>query len=115
MTSDITNDEKIAIMNRTVDWLEAHPEQAIRGAMAKDISGNHCLPFDEDAVCFCFVGRLAVEAGIHGQDTGDFKIDVEHWLSSLRASRGALQSRNDSNPNHGRRFHSLRSYIEQLG
>lgn len=111
----ITNDEKIAIMNRTVDWLEANPDNAIRGAMAKDKHGNHCSPFDPRATCFCFVGRLALNADVRGQDTGDFKIDIEHWLSSLRASRGDLQSRNDGNPNHGRRFHSLRSYIEQLG
>lgn len=113
MTQVITNDEKITILHRTLDWLEAHPERAIRGAMAKDAEGDHCLPFDPEATCFCFVGRLSVEADLRGQVSGDFKLDVQEWLEPLNVTRGGLQSRNDSYFDQGIRFKALRSYIEQ--
>jgi hypothetical protein len=49
--------------NAAIDWLEAHPERHISGALARDVDGRGCSPVAPRAHCFCITGRIAHDLG----------------------------------------------------
>lgn len=106
--------EKIAILRRTADWLEANPEKALRGSLAQNDKLLARLPSDADATCFCFVGRLVVEAGIGSDDDLSYRTNVRDWLAPLGSTPGSFYNRNDSHFTLPARLRALRGYIDRL-
>lgn len=52
-------------LQRAADWIMSNPDKHIAGTMAMDELGDVVMPLDPKAVCFCAMGRLALEAGVH--------------------------------------------------
>jgi hypothetical protein len=50
---------------RAADWLEANPDKHITGDLATTDLGTPVSPTSSRATCFCALGRIAKEAGVH--------------------------------------------------
>lgn len=110
-----TNEEKIATLHRTLDWLEANPDKATRGQLARDAEGDACDPHYPEAVCFCFIGRLVVEADIKRPSYfGTYSDGVEAWFEPLGATYDLFMIKNDRTMNKEKRFKTLRKMIGEL-
>lgn len=112
--TDLSPAEKIAILRRTADWLEANPEKALRGTLAQNDLRLPRSPLATDATCFCFVGRLIVEAGIRPDDDLSYRNNITDWLAPFDASVGSFYTRNDSYFKLDDRVRVLRQYIAFL-
>lgn len=106
--------QRIVILERTLAWLEANPHRAITGALAIDKFGAATRP--KWGECFCFLGRLCVEAEIDLElsPRGDaFIIDpLEQWLEPLGVCTEQFVAANDGSRNRQKRFDELNYLIE---
>lgn len=109
MTCDIKA-SRIDALNRTIDWLEAHPDNAITGHMATNKYGHSVRPHDPEATCFCMLGRLCVEAGIRPLDNS-LTDAMREWLEPLAARPRDLYHINDGTEDFHERIDALRSYV----
>lgn len=111
-----TFDERIAVMQRTLGWLETHPHNAITGFLAADNLGFPVSPHSEKADCFCFLGRLAVEAAIPLEPgplgKSFYSGPFEAWLAPLGLTTGTIIAHNDGSRGVQKRFADLRHLIE---
>lgn len=112
MTATQTPAEKTALLYQTLAWLEAHPDKAIRGALAINAEGEGVRPQNPNAECFCFLGRLCVEAGPEAHLTTNGAL--REWLADLDASPTILSFVNDSYSDTETRFHHLRYMIDNI-
>ena len=108
--------QRIVIMKRTLDWLERYPRRATHGSLAVDDDGFPVLPHNPQAVCYCYLGRLCVEANIKLEmsPAGDAIIvnPLENWLEPLGVSTDQLIAANDGNRDKNKRFADLRLLID---
>lgn len=106
---DMTPVQKVKVLRDVVDWLENHPDKAIRNEPATDFSGFPCDPRTPGAHCFCFIGRLQHITGL-----SPFYALTEGlplWLSDLDCNIKTLIEINDSNEDVTNRVAALRAYI----
>lgn len=109
--------DRLAVLRRTLDWLEANPDRAIAYDMALDADDRQVNPDDPNAKCFCFAGRLCVEADVklRRSDNGDFDLSpLRDWIVPLPTTVGALISCNDSAEDMEQRLVNLREYLDML-
>lgn len=48
-----------------IDWLEANPEKQLTGMFAATADRRYVRHRDPDAACFCVLGRIAKDVGLH--------------------------------------------------
>lgn len=113
MTEIITHADRITTLHRTLDWLEANPEKATRGQLARDEDGYACDPHGPEADCFCFIGRLIVEADIRLNETG-YGDGVVGWFKPTGARYDRFMGENDRIASKELRFQTLRAMIGNL-
>lgn len=61
---DHTRAQRIALMHKALDWLDANPDKHISGTLAENSDGETVEPNSEEAVCFCVLGRMVVEGNL---------------------------------------------------
>lgn len=103
--------KKIDKLYDTLDWFDEHPERSITNRMALTGDGVPCDPFDLNAHCFCFAGRLAVEADIRQPHLLGHEIGM--WLATISGSFYIMTRLNDSTDLEDR-FIRLRHYVDGL-
>jgi hypothetical protein len=54
----------VEVTRRAVAWLQKNPDRHHKGDFALTKNGNRTLPTRTTAYCFCFLGRVAKEAGL---------------------------------------------------
>lgn len=106
----MTPTEKLALLYRTLDWLEAHPDRAIMNNEATTHYGSTCDPLSNLAHCFCFIGRLQKETGV--ASTTSYFSD---WLDEIGTYPSAFITINDQHAIPAERFAELRTYINDIG
>lgn len=113
MTDQLNNDDRYAIMERTIDWMDENPERAIMGALARTEDGRATDPRDPEATCFCFLGRLCVEANLP-RTTILNAVALERWLMPLPTTTVALVSINDGCIDIDTRIKELRDHVHTM-
>lgn len=61
---DHTRAQRIALLHKALDWLDANPDKHISGTLAENSDGETVEPNSEEAVCFCVLGRMVVEGNL---------------------------------------------------
>ena len=61
---DHTTEQRIALLHKALDWLDANPDKHITGTLAEDENGKSVEPDSPDAQCWCVLGRMVVEGGL---------------------------------------------------
>lgn len=113
MTTRLTKDDRYAIMERAIDWLDENPERAIMGALARTEDGRATDPRDPAATCFCFLGRLCIEADLPRQSYQNQYL-LEVWLLPLPTTTNKLASINDGCIDIDTRVKELREHVHML-
>lgn len=61
---DHTRAQRIALLHKALDWLDANPDKHIAGTLAEDGEGNTVEPDAPEAQCWCVLGRMVVEGNL---------------------------------------------------
>lgn len=61
---DHTRAQRIGLLHKALDWLDANPEKHTFGALAEDQHGKSVEPNDPAATCWCVLGRMVVEGAL---------------------------------------------------
>lgn len=67
---------------RAVAWLQKNPDRHITGDLALTKKGTRTIPTRSSAYCFCFLGRVAKEAGLDP--------DASYFLKDEKPTRSEL-------------------------
>ncbi len=59
-----TRAQRVALLHKALDWLDANPDKHISGTLAKDSEGHTVEPDAPEAQCWCVLGRMVVEGGL---------------------------------------------------
>lgn len=86
--------DKLKIVEKAINWLEAHPDKHIAGSLAETADGYNIDPTDPDADCFCILGRIAKEADIH-TDAGQLYAALDVFLEPLWLDTEGVYEVND--------------------
>lgn len=104
-------EEKIEVVYRTLDWMDANPAKTTTGAPARDAHGKQCRPYREEAKCFCFLGRLIVEAGPDEGLTTNGALN--RWFHDLHMSPRVVAYLNDKYSSARHRLPALRQFFDR--
>lgn len=103
--------EKIETVYRTLAWMEANPDKTITGTLATDAEGKKCRPYKPEATCFCFLGRLVVEAGPDERLTTNPAL--HRWFRELYMSPRVVSHLNDLHARPKDRVKNLRAFFDR--
>lgn len=104
--------EKIVVIERTLDWMDAHPEKTITGTLARCVSDGRCRPQHERADSFCFLGRLIVEAGPEEKLTTNTAL--ERWFEDFYVRPGLISYVNDQFKDPAERLPYIRKFMTNI-
>lgn len=114
MTAAVSLSDKLAILYRTIDWMDAHPDNLLMGMAAENDLHEPVPPRSSEATCFCFIGRLCVEADLGHHNTWDPKAYVNNWLQPFDVRASTFVLLNDTISEVPERLHALRRVINTL-
>lgn len=99
-----TRAERVAVLHKALDWLDANPDKHITGTLAEDAKGEDVSPIDPTAECFCILGRMVIEGKLapalepdeNGQLCGDdYYRTLNIYMALLDTTATQLFNMND--------------------
>lgn len=107
----MTPADKINVLREVVDWLEAHPDRALRHHMATEFGGFPTDPLSKKAHCFCFAGRLQNVTGLTPYIE---EVSIPAWLSVFHVTQNDFIRVNDLYLDLDERVTMLRAFINDI-